>query len=182
MKINYDKIDWTKINEWLVKYLWIMKWIKNLNVFENEDFRRKFKWYYRIMRKSEEFYNIYFKYFEDNKNKKVTFEQTLKFFFDKLDRIESSFSSKIVATINPNFPILDSQVLKNLWIKIPVYNLEKKERFNIMIKNYNKIIIEYSDFLKNKEWEEAIKIFDENIWKVNITDIKKIDFMLWQSR
>ncbi len=122
-----------------------------------------------------------YSYLEKNKNKKTSFEKTLEFFLEKTNHFEASFSSKVVATIDPKFPIWDSEVLRRLNITRP-NDADEKIKFKKTIETYNDIINWYSKFLKTKEAKEMIKIFDNKIGIVDISDIKKIDFILWQTR
>jgi len=182
--MDYDSTDtnWEKVGTGLQKYLSIMKLVKNTNIRTNAEFQKRFNGFYRIRQRPRLFYDLLYEYLEANKNRTVSFEQTLNFFYQKLGRFEPSFSSKIVATINPNYPVWDSAVLRNLNLKIPGYNLDKKIRFTKIVKTYDNIMGWYSDFLKTKQAQDMIWLFDNNMGDTNITDIKKIDLILWQTR
>jgi hypothetical protein len=54
---------------------------------------------------------------ERNKENPPSFEKTITYIYEELDRFEASFSSKLVATLNPAMPIWDSVVLKNFGFK-----------------------------------------------------------------
>ncbi|MEK7103369.1 MAG: hypothetical protein AAB870_03410 [Patescibacteria group bacterium] len=182
MIFDLDNTNWEQIKIGVQQYLYIMDLVRTSNVQKNEEFQRKFNGFYRIMKKSKEFYEALYQYLEDNKNKEISFEQTLGFFEQKFHPLEASFSSKIVATINPNFPIWDSEVLARLNLKAPRSQLARDIRFKEIVKMYNEIVSWYSDFLGTEEAKRMIKIFDEKIGTVDITDIKRIDFILWQTR
>jgi len=181
LKINLENTDWGKIKKGVQSYVRIMHLVKNSNVQTNKEFQKKFNGFYVIRQRSKEFYKAFYEYLEHNKYKNISFEQTLNFFQHKFQRFEPSFSSKIVATINPNFPIWDSEVLKRLNIKRP-FNLAKEVKFKRMVKIYDDIMSWYSEFLKTEQAKNMIKTFDEKIGKTNITDTKKIDLILWQTR
>ena len=159
-----------------------MQLVKTSNVYTNEEFQRIFNGFYRIRQRSKEFYTALYEYLEHNKNTEISFEQTLAFFHQKFQRFEPSFSSKIVATINPNFPVWDSEVLARLNLKTPNLNLATEVRFKRMVKIYDDIVSWYSDFLNTDQAKNMIKTFDEKIGTLNITDIKKVDLILWQTR
>lgn len=185
--INYDpsKTDWEKIKDGLKKYLIIMKSVREINVQTDPDFQRKFNGFYKVMRKPKIFYVALYECLENNKNKEVSFYQILEFFYQKFGNIEPSFSSKIIATINPNFPVWDKQVLERLNIEAPGYtgeNRDRRVRFKNIVKTYDNIINWYSEFLKTEQAVDMIKMFDEKIGTTDITDTKKIDFIFWQTR
>lgn len=181
MICSLKNTNWEKIKVGVEKYLWIMETVKKVNVQKNKEFQRKFNGFYRIRQRSELFYKVLYFYLEKNKNKKISFEETLDFLLKKTNHFEPSFSSKIMATVNPVFPIWDSEVLKRLELSRPNDN-NKKIKFEKIVKVYEDIINWYGVFLKTKEAKNMIKEFNKKIGLLNITDIKKIDFILWQTR
>jgi len=182
LECDLNKTNWENIKIGLSKYLQIMRLVKRTNILTDKEFQRLFNGFYRIRQRPKEFYEALYGYLEQNKNKIITFEQTLSFFYKKFQRFEPSFSSKIVATAKPDFPVWDSEVLKRLGLKSPGYNLDKKTRLEKMVETYEIIVNWYSDFLDTEQASVMIEAFDEAIGTSNITDIKKIDLILWQTR
>jgi hypothetical protein len=74
---------------------------------------------------------------EEHKNTPIIFKDALTYFYEKTRRIEASFSSKLLATINPNMPVWDVNVLNNLRIIPPHY--KQQNRFNKTIDTYMKL-------------------------------------------
>lgn len=105
MTYDLNNTNWKNIKNRVKKYLLIMQLVKTINVQTNKKFQKIFNGFYKIRQRSKEFYVALYDYLEYNKNKKISFKQTLKFFLKKFNRFEPSFSSKIVATISPNFPV-----------------------------------------------------------------------------
>lgn len=182
--MNYDsnKTDWEKLSVGLEKYQNIMKMLYSVDVSIDKDFQKKFNGFYRIRQRTKEFYELLYNYLEENKNSDASFESILLYFFNQTERIEASFSSKIAATINPNLPIWDSIVLKNIGLKTPGYNLSKQDRFNKTVDLYNHLVKFYSHLLNDNLSNKMIKDFDEHFPETNITKYKKIDLILWQTR
>lgn len=170
-----------KINKGLEKYQYIMKNFRSVDVFKDYNFRRKFNGFYRV-RRNEVFMEKYYSYMEDNKDKEIKFEDTFKYIYKELGRVEASFSSKLVATINPNLPILDSMVLGNIGIRMPGYYKDDDYRIEEIIKIYYIVVEWYEEVLKSNKAKDMIKMFDEKYPDSNISEIKKIDFILWQIR
>lgn len=164
----------------LEKYLKIMKLVKSVDVSKDKEFQRVFNGFYRVRQRSQAFYDTFYSFMEENKESAPTFEKTLRYIHKELGRIESSFSSKLVATLNPVLPIWDSVVLHNLQLKPPAYY--RKDRIEETIRLYADINDWYKDYLKDEEGKKIIQLFDEEYPDTGITDIKKIDFVIWQIR
>ena len=115
----------------------------------------------------------------------MTFEKVLKTFYEKTNYkyIGPSFCSKIIATLDPQKPIIDKYVLQWLGITKNYEPNNKDDKIEYFVDIYNEIIKEYNDHLDDPNIIESIKSFDEQISEgKNITKIKKIDFMLWSNR
>lgn len=169
-----------KIKPGLEKYLRIMNIVNDVDVSRDESFQKTFNGFYRIRQRNSTFYEKYYLFMESNKSKDTSFEKALIYFYNELGRVEASFSSKLVATINPNLPIWDSLVLRNLnFIQPRSYS---KNRIQEIINLYDKINQWYQKFLLTDEGSNIISIFDKKYPNTFITDVKKIDFVLWQIR
>ena len=76
---------------------------------------------------------IFYTYFDSQKNNKmIKYDEIIDYFYSKTNRVEASFSSKMLATINPEMPILDSQVLLNMGLKkmqtLQMKDLERQKK------------------------------------------------------
>jgi len=169
-----------KIKPGLDKYLSIMEKFNKVDVSKDDSFQREFNGFYRIRQRESRFYEKYYFFMEANKNKEPNFERTLLYLYNELGRVEASFSSKLIATINPDLPIWDSIVLKNLNFISPKYY--SKNRIKETINLYEKIVQWYQNFISAEHGKNIIEIFNKNYPEAKITDTKKIDFVLWQIR
>ena len=129
---------------------------------------------------------IFFNLLETFKNNKLDFSDIITLIFDNTNRIEASFSSKLLATIDPNYPVWDKYVLLNLGLKAPSYSgttpEAKRKRIIKIIGLHNSITEWYSGFLGTENAKSLIRCFDAYYKNVNITDSKKIDLILWKLR
>jgi len=175
---------WKKRNA-IQKYIEIMKEIKDSNghISQNKDFQKKYKNFYRMYvarSLTEDFFNAYFKYLEDNyENKEIEFETVIKYISNESKRIEASFSSKLLATINPDKAIWDKNVRSHL--EIP-----NAKSIDDAIKLYDELETKLKDkYLNTELGAEYIRIFDETFkdkkdWNLNnLTKMKKLDLVLW---
>lgn len=164
----------------LEKYLYIMNTLFKVDVSMDLEFRKRYNGFYRMRQRNADFYNEYFDYMEKNKLKEITFSEVLKHFYYRFGRIEASFSSKLVATINPKLPVWDIYVLQNLGLKKPTYS--SKERLDKTIDLYSAIVEWYEKFLLTDDAKRLIEMFDNKYKNVEITDVKKVDLILWKMR
>ncbi len=180
------KIALPKIEIGLRKYQDIMTVFNNVNVSLDKDFQRMYNGFYKVRQRKPEFYEVYYAYMEKIKGNSVSFEDVIRHLYTELGRIEPSFSSKLVATIDDSKPVWDMYVLNNLGLKQPPYssgsNEAKLRRVEKLIDLYSKITDWYSVALDDSSVIEAIKLFDDCYADADISKTKKIDLILWQSR
>jgi len=170
-----------KAEKGISQYLEIMSLLGEVDVSKNQRFQKRFNSFYRVRQRKPNWYKSYYEFLEENKNNKITFNKTLDHFKSELGRYEPSFSSKLVATINPNKPVWDIYVLKNTGHKAPSYS--SKSKFEDAKSAYKSIEEWYKEFLKTGEAKKIINSFNEVIKEHDkITDLKKVDFVLWQMR
>ena len=159
------------------KYNWIMKRVHETDVSSDVAFQRAFNGFYRMRQRPASFYASYYAYLEKNKNnQEISFEDIVTYLYQETGSIHASFSSKLLATVNPNMPIWDKFVLQNLGLRTP-YSYEK-DRLQKTIQMYQKIC----DWYKTDEAIKKLAAFNQQFPGTNITDVKKIDFILWATR
>jgi len=179
-KISLNQKTIGNIKIALEKYNYIMHNLRKTDVSSDKEFQKKYNGFYRMRQRQAQFYQLYYDYLEQTKNTEISFEKTLKYFDEKLSRIEASFSSKLVATIDPTKPVLDEFVLKNLGLSKPKnYSKNKIEQ---TIELYNQIEQTYKEFLLTNQGKDLLIEFDRFFPDSDLTDTKKLDLLLWQSR
>ena len=168
-----------KVEIGLNKYYWIQQNLHSQNISTNLEFQRNFNGFYRIRRNSE-WRKHYFDLLEKAKESEITFEKVLEKIYADTGRLEASFASKLVATINPDLPVIDRFVLNNTGLKLPYYSsLERKRK---IIRVYDDLIANFVDFLESSTGDFLIKRFKEMYPLHNITSTKIVDLVLWQTR
>lgn len=162
------------------KYEQIVKNFKNTNVATDKIFQKKFNGFYRV-RRNVEWQKVYYAIMERGKTQTLSFERVLYELYNATGRVEASFASKLIHTLNNDMPIWDKFVLQNLGLKMPVCKGEKKIQKSIFL--YQKIVNWYEQVLTTIEINQKITEFDgifpEYKW---FSETKKIDFLLWQIR
>lgn len=166
----------------LKKYVQIMECLYQTDVLKDREFQKLYNHFYRMRQRKPEFYQTYYDYMEKMKNNSdaLTFEDVLFFIQKETGRCEPSFSSKLLATLNPNKPVWDMFVLENLGVK-KIYPTAKNREEKI-VAAYQQICCWYTDFLNGEEAKIILELFDEVFPNINITNTKKVDLFLWQHR
>jgi len=176
-------VNWKQLEIGLQKYVRIMASFEELNsgtLWENlkyTELRKRFNHFYRV-RRGEEFQQEFYNLLLVNRDSDVSFEDVFTAIKMRTKRVEASFSSKLLATINPHKPIWDTEVLKKLNMKAP-YQADRNRESKI-INCYLTIEDWYTNELHSARGKEMIRTFDKKMGRYNITDTKKIDLMLWQ--
>ena len=180
--ISLDQINRAlpNIKEGLNSYLWLQHKSKYLENFrENREFTKKYNAYYRV-RRGQDWQKYYYDLMAESKIKKYDYFKILNCMYNLTKRYEASFSSKLFATLNPEKPIIDRFVLANLNLKLP--SASNPQRIDNINKIYQEIIKSYNDVLQADEGRYLVERFDAEYPSVNVTNVKKIDFILWKIR
>lgn len=165
---------------------------------EDPEFQKNYAVFYRLSRRKQAWKDNYFKLLCAQKTNPKEVGDILAELYEPNKYIEISFASKMIATFNPNMPIIDKWVLINLdlnatwsatkrnWYKT---NVSEEKRIEDAVDLYNSLDIWYKDYIKSSDGEELISRFNQKLSKSfeesdfkKISNTKKIDFLLWQYR
>ena len=178
-----DDYDMGLIIDGLKKYSRILDvYNKTKDVSNDPDFQRMYDAFYRV-RRNEEWRKYYFKLMQEARTKEMSFEDILTLICDNTGNIEASFSSKLLSTINPNMPIWDQYVLMNLGLKPTPQYMEKDVRLICSVDIYNSICEWYNGRINSEIGKKELEFFNKSFPRYTwISDVKKIDFLLWSKR
>lgn len=168
----------------LKNYQYIMENVHKVNMSDanNEDtrqFRTTYNRFYNVRHKNwkvwrENYYQVFEKMKHEENN--ATFERILNEI--SIETVHASFASKMLATLKPNKPILDSRVLNNL--EITIKGNTKQEKIKSSIEAYKKIEAFYNTYLPTEDAKKNIALFNQIFPDyLLINDTKKIDFIIW---
>ncbi len=165
--------------EELEEYAWIMSTVNGVDVSTDEEFQRRYNYFYKVRRNKAQ-KKVYYDLFEACKQKEdVDFSYIIRTLYEKTGWVEASFSSKMLATLKPDMPIWDSIVLANLGLKASTSD-DKAKRLASSESLYNSIVKWYQDYLPTEKAQEAIAAFDAAFPEyADFSATKKIDFLLW---
>jgi hypothetical protein len=167
-----------KVGRGLQKYLSLQTMIANSREFHADPiFRRSFNQFYRVRRGTEwqtHFYNLM------GRAKGWQFSTVLAELRSVTGRLEVSFASKLVASLDPSLPVIDSFVLKNVGLKLPVSgSIERARKANEI---YEELRHLYGEFLESVAGRILVEEFRRCYPTATVTEMKMLDLVLWQKR
>ena len=172
-----------ELREGLGKYRCLMEMFHKTNVSQDKNFQRCYNGFFRMRQKPPKFYEEYFRFMERHKCEPgLTFEKILKHLYNETKKVERSFSSKMLSMINPNKPVWDRFVLKNLGMPYPP-KVSAEDRIKSAVAVYENICASFEEFIETGQAKKWISLFDKHFPEgKGISAAKKIDLILWQMR
>lgn len=173
-----------ELREGLEKYRYIMTALHEVDVRTDAEFQKTFRDFYQMRRfYSDDFAKHYFVLMQQLKDTgpNMSFDMALERVKHIQGTYEMSFSSKLAHTINPLLPIWDSVVTKgHFGIRAPYAGAKDKEK--ACCRKYAEFEDAFYDYMATDDGIQIIHAFDEAFPDSGISDVKKIDFVLWQDR
>lgn len=163
----------------LERYIWLQHHVGLCDVRNDGQFQKRFDGFYRV-RRGLSWRSNYFSVMESAKEKGIGFSEALAEINRLTGRIEASFASKLVATLNPSTPVIDRFILDNFELKLP--RLGSPDRESKTCDLYRALCHAYEDFLWSKTGALIRELFEHRFPNSGVTDLKKIDLVLWQIR
>ncbi len=168
-------------------YIDIISAIRREGFTATPEFRKTFNGFYRVRQKSAAWYDKYYKLMEEQRTANRGFRDLLICLESVSGTIDVSFVSKLMAAVDPSFPIWDRYVLQNLgllkrWEKL--IGKDKALRIDEAEQIYEDINSWYDAFICSTDGEACVAAFDSAMphYKEKLTAVKKIDYLLWSKR
>ncbi len=167
----------------LERYCQLQESLSRVDVRSDGDYQRAFKSFYRV-RRGRGLCEPFFSILEREKNNPApSFGKVLAEIHGRTGRVEASFSSKLVATIDADLPVWDRHVLDNLGLRPPYSIRDIRRRLDRCGKLYSEIRASASTAIRKGCFAEWRRRFDGAFPQFkHFTDIKKLDLFLWQYR
>src|SRR5207237_2861132 len=95
--------------------------------------------------------------------------------------IQISFVSKLISTVNPQFPVYDAQVARMYAFKEPNRSLPVKDRIAAFCEFYRFVQNDYQRILQEHRLDQALDLLKTRYREAldNICPIKQVDFLVW---
>lgn len=164
----------------LARYQWIQtQFASNDEAHDDAGFRRRFNRFYRV-RRNAAWQATYYALMGRARRDALQFDAVLESLRRTTDRIEASFASKLIATINPDFPVLDKFVLRNVGQCLPA--ARRSDRVAEVALLHASLKIAFDEYLRTADGRYLVQAFNRLYPDSGITEVKMLDLVLWQTR
>ncbi len=128
----------------LKKYQWLQAQRDTCDLRSDPEYRKRFNGFYRV-RRGQDWQDKFYDLLERKKGQTVPFAELLDSLHRTTGRFEASFASKLLATIDPNMPVIDSVVLRNLNLRLPASS--SRQRSARIHEIHSRLVTCFRDFL-----------------------------------
>lgn len=163
----------------LEKYCWIQDQLLTRNVVTDRDFQKRFAGFYRV-RRNGAWRAAFFGILEDAKRSPISFAEALQLLRDATGQVEASFASKLVATVDPEQPLIDSVVVGNLGLRVPKAN--GANRVAQLVELHQNLAAAYAAYLSSEDGRRLVRAFKGRYPARKVSELKMLDLVLWQIR
>jgi hypothetical protein len=163
----------------LERYRWLQAHRDADDIRTDPVYRKRFNHFYRV-RRGTDWQETFYGLLEARKHHMVSFSGVLHALHQATGRYEPSFASKLVATIRPDMPVIDSVVLRNLNLTLPRYKV--KDRAARLEHLHETLVSWFSAFLKTETGRYLVRRFREDYPDAKISEVKMLELVLWQTR
>jgi hypothetical protein len=164
----------------LTKYLWLQANLRRCDVSQDKEYQRRFNGFYRV-RRSTAWQGTFYQLLEAGKTSLPSLATVLTVLHQRTGRVEASFGSKLLATLDPTLPVIDSVVLGNLGLKLPVSG-PVPERVQSIIALHDRMRRLYAEWLDTPQGRYLIAHFTNRYPRAAVSPVKMLDLVLWQTR
>ena len=169
-----------RVREGLDRYLWLQDQVASRrSVWEERTFRLGFNRFYRV-RRGQAWQDAFYGLMGRAARERLRFREVLDLLHVETNRYEASFVSKLIATLDPAMPVIDSVVLKNLGLRLPRHGAANRAARIEQV--YEELVGAFAPFLATTDGRHLIHQFRTVSPTADITEVKMVDFVLWQTR
>jgi len=164
----------------LRQYQWLQtEFGKNQESASDSTFRRRFNHFYRV-RRSPAWQDIFFPLMAKAQRDTLQFNTVLEDLRVATGRVEASFASKLVATVDSTFPVIDKFVLENLGAALPTYASSNRAAQICVL--HEELKAAFDVYLASEDGKYLVREFNRLYPSSGISEVKMLDLVLWQTR
>lgn len=164
----------------LDRYCWLQAELAKTDVTRDHAFQVRFNAFYRV-RRGARWRSAFYLLLEQEKSKRRPFAAVLRALHEGTGRVEASFASKLVASVDPKTPVIDAFVLMNLGLRLPRAG-SIESRLGRTAALHDQIWRIYADYLDSASGRRLVRRFEETYPSCYLTGVKMLDLILWKSR
>ena len=169
----------------VAKYESVLATYWKTDVRHDSGFQRRFNGFYQLRFGSKAWFEHFYRILEGLKKQERTFAEVLQELLECTGRVEASFASKAVATCHPEQPIIDRWVKEFLRKRAGLVVSPSQTAANRVkgwVSYYDQMGRWYRGFRSTPEGTEYIRWFDTICPGRGISDLKKLDFVIWVTK
>lgn len=168
----------------LTAYALTQNRLPHVDVSTDQQYQKTYNGFYRVRLPFTEAYSTYYKLIEKNKdNKNLSLAYILNKLLAATKRVETSFGSKLLATVNPNVAPLDSVVLGHLNFRLPTRTGQSDlVRIQQCVNVHDQLVDQMNQLITQPKFQQLKTRFEQRFPGYNFTDVKILDLLLWQYR
>jgi hypothetical protein len=169
----------TQLESGLASYRWLQERVRRCDVTSDAEFQKHYNAFYRV-RRNHHWRQFYFGLLESAKTTGIDFPTALRRINEGTQRIEASFASKVVATLDSTKPVIDRFVLQYFELRLPTSGAVDREAKTVAV--YKQLCAKSEEFMHSPTGTMILELFESRYPGSNITPLKKLDLVLWQIR
>lgn len=162
------------------RYCWLQSALPTRDVASDHEFQVRFNAFYRV-RRAKAWRVSFYRLLESEKSRRRPFEEVLRALHVATGKVEASFASKLVASVDPDLPVIDRFVLDNLGLRLPRTGTVEG-RLRRIVEIHNDVQRTLSAYLNNDPGRRLVAIFEAAYPGRRLTGVKMLDLILWQAR
>jgi hypothetical protein len=164
----------------LRKYCALQAALATTDVAQDRGYQTAFNAFYRV-RRGAAWRSAFFALLQQEKSRRQPFAKVLRALHSATGRVEASFASKLAATVDPDKPVIDSFILKNVGLRLPPPGAVEV-RLAKVEKLHERLGSEYAEFLDAETGRYLVERFEASYPGRSVTLVKMLDLVLWQTR
>jgi hypothetical protein len=164
----------------LEKYCRLQADLPMTDVSRDREFQSRFNGFYRV-RRNADWQSAFYAILQEQKAAPQPFADVLRALYNATGRVEGSFASKLVASVDPNKPVIDSFVLRSLGLSLLRYGTVGP-RLARVIRVHQQLQCEFAEFLATDQGRYLTTRFEECYPQRRVSRVKMLDLVLWQAR
>ena len=164
----------------LAKYAAIQARVSIASQFAGDaSFRKRFNGFYRV-RRNDAWQMSFYDVMDCARRDPLSFLATLNALFVRTGQCEASFASKLHATLNPDWPVIDAMVLGRVGARLPWAGVSN--RFVHIDRLYSDLAECFRGYLASSDGRYLVKAFRATHGEQRVTETKMLYLVLWQCR
>ena len=181
-ELNKAEIDEAlpRVASGLRKYVWLQSELPRRDVSHDREFQTRFNGFYRV-RRNPEWRQAFYRILEGGKSTPPSLSGVLLRLHAASGRVEASFASKLVATLDTCQPVIDSSVLRNLDPRLPSSG-DVASRIERIVAVRDRMVEGFLEYLGTSRGRYLLARFTALYPEAQVTEMKMVDLVLWQTR